>query len=76
MLKVGGQWVSPVEVENTLMQHQAVLEGAVVCASDGSGLTRSKAFVILNEGYAPCEELVGELQEFARSRMAPYKYHR
>ena len=76
MLKVGGQWVSPVEVENTLMQHPAVLEGAVVGASDGAGLTRSKAFVILNEGYPPGEELVGELQEFARSRMAPYKYPR
>ena len=62
MLKVGGQWVSPVEVENTLMQHPAVLEGAVVGASDEAGLTRSKAFVILNEGYAPGHELVGELQ--------------
>ncbi len=76
MLKVGGQWVSPTEVENTLMLHPAVLEGAVVGTSDEAGLTRSKAFVILNQGYAPGEELVSELQDFARSRMAPYKYPR
>ena len=53
MLKVGGQWVSPVEVENTLMQHPAVLEGAVVGARGrGRVLPGRKAFVILNEGYS------------------------
>ena len=76
MLKVGGQWVSPVEVENTLIQHPAVLEGAVVAATDDEGLTRSKAFLILNEAYAPSEKLVRELQEFVKSRIAPFKYPR
>ena len=76
MLKVGGQWISPVEVENTLMQHPAVLEGAVVAASDEAGLTRSKAFVILNEGNSASQNLVEELQEFVKSRIAPYKYPR
>ena len=76
MLKVGGQWVSPVEVENTLMQHPAVLEGAVVAARDEAGLTRSKAFVILNEGYEASHKLVEELKGFVKSRIAPYKYPR
>ena len=76
MLKVGGQWVSPVEVENTLMQHPAVLEGAVVAARDEAGLTRSKAFVILNEGYEASHQLVEELKGFVKSRIAPYKYPR
>ena len=64
MLKVGGQWISPVEVENTLMQHPAVLEGAVVAASDEAGLTRSKAFGILTEGNSASQNLVEELKEF------------
>ena len=76
MLKVGGQWISPVEVENTLMQHPAVLEGAVVAASDEAGLTRTKAFVILSEGNSASQNLVEELQEFVKSRIAPYKYPR
>ena len=76
MLKVGGQWVSPVEVENTLMQHPAVLEGAVVAARDEAGLSRSKAFVILNEGYSASPKLVEDLKGFVKSRIAPYKYPR
>ena len=76
MLKVGGQWISPVEVENTLMQHPAVLEGAVVAASDEAGLTRSKAFGILTEGNSASQNLVEELKEFVKSRIAPYKYPR
>ena len=58
------------------MQHPAVLEGAVVAARDEAGLTRSKAFVILNEGYSASQKLVEELKGFVRSRIAPYKYPR
>ena len=50
MLKVGGIWVSPVEVENCIMEHPAVFEVAVVGDADEKGLTKPKAFVVLREG--------------------------
>jgi 4-hydroxybenzoate-CoA ligase len=76
MLKVGGIWVSPVEVENCLSQHPAVLEAAVVGAQDEQGLTKPKAFVVLRDGYAASEELKEELKTWVLDRMAKYKYPR
>ncbi len=76
MLKVSGQWVSPIEVENTLMEHTAVLECAVVAAKDAANLTKPKAFIILNEGHEGSDTLVKELQGFVKSKIAPYKYPR
>jgi benzoate-CoA ligase len=57
MLKVGGQWVSPVEVENTLITHPAVLEAAVVGAANTEGLIKPKAHVVLKQGYEPSQAL-------------------
>ncbi len=76
MLKVSGQWVSPIEVENILIEHPAVLESAVVAARDVADLVKPKAYVILQEGYSPGAELEQELQDFVKSRIAPYKYPR
>jgi len=76
MLKVGGIWVSPIEVENCLMEHPAVFENAVVGANDQEGLTKPKAFVILREGYEPTEELEEELKKWVLDRLAKYKYPR
>jgi benzoate-CoA ligase len=76
MLKVGGIWVSPVEVENTLVQHEAVLEAGVVGVDIGNGLIHSKAYVVLKEGYAPGDELASALQEFVKSKLAHYKVPR
>jgi len=76
MLKVGGIWVSPIEVENTLIQHSAVLEAAVVGHEDDDRLVKPKAFVVLNEGYTASSALVDELKEFVKDRIAPYKYPR
>jgi benzoate-CoA ligase len=73
MLKVGGIWVSPFEVEATLMQHPSVLEAAVIGAPDADGLVKSKAFVVLKECEAADE---AELQRFVKDRLAPYKYPR
>ena len=73
MLKVGGIWVSPFEVEATLVQHPAVLEAAVIGAPDADGLVKTKAFVVLKEGASADE---GELQRFVKDRLAPYKYPR
>jgi len=57
MLKVGGIWVSPIEVENCLVEHAAVFEAAVIGEEDEKGLVKPKAFVILREGFEAGEEL-------------------
>ncbi len=76
MLKVGGQWVSPVEVENTLIAHPAVLEAAVVGVFDEENLVKPKAFIVLQAGLSPSEELAEELKSFVKGRIAPFKYPR
>ena len=76
MLKVGGIWVSPFEVESALSEHDAVLEAAVVGHPDGEGLIKPRAFVVLAEGRDGSEALVAELQLFVKAKLALYKYPR
>ncbi len=76
MLKVSGQYVSPFEVEATLVQHEAVLEAAVIGITDDAGLTRTKAFVVLRSGHSGTVELDDELKAFVKGRLAPHKYPR
>lgn len=76
MLKVSGQWVSPVEVEGVLISHPAVLEAAVVGKKDAGGLVKPKAYVVLNSGCEPSDLLANELKSFVKERLAPYKYPR
>ncbi len=76
MLKVSGQYVSPFEVESTLMQHEAVLEAAVIGVNDEQGLTRAKAFVVLKPGSQAGDELAEILKTFVKVRLAPHKYPR
>jgi len=73
MLKVSGIYVSPFEVEATLVQHPAVLEAAVIGVPDAEGLTKTKAFVVLKTG-AHVDE--AELKAFVKDKLAPYKYPR
>ena len=73
MLKVSGIYVSPFEVEATLVQHPAVLEAAVIGVNDEQGLTRTKAFVVLKAGATVTDT---ELKAFVKDRLAPYKYPR
>ena len=73
MLKVSGIYVSPFEVEATLVRHPAVLEAAVIGVPDADGLTRTKAFVVLKTGAHASE---ADLQAFVKERLAPYKYPR
>ncbi len=73
MIKVSGLWVSPVEVENTLGDHDAVVEAAAV-GVDVEGLTRVKAFVVLREGHEGSDELVEELQEWSKNNLKRYQY--
>jgi benzoate-CoA ligase len=73
MLKVSGIYVSPFEVEATLVQHPAVLEAAVIGVPDAEGLTKTKAFVVLKPGAAATD---AELKAFVKDKLAPYKYPR
>lgn len=76
MLKVGGIWVSPVEVENCLREHPSVFEVAVTGHRDENDLVKPKAFVVLKEGQSPSDTLAQELKQFVLDRLAKYKYPR
>ena len=76
LFKVGGKWVSPVEVERALTAHEAVWECAVIGAQDEHGLIKPLAFVVPNVGHAGDAGLVAELQEYVKQVLAPYKYPR
>src|SRR6266403_1786823 len=76
MLKVSGVFVAPAEIENCLLQHEAIMECAVVGHDDGDGLVKPKAFVVLRDGYEPNEALAERIKQFVKSRIAVYKYPR
>jgi benzoate-CoA ligase len=76
MLKVGGIYVSPAEVESILITHDAVLEAAVVGRQDQDLLTKPMAYVVLNAGHTACDALRTELQQHVKTHLAPYKYPR
>jgi len=76
MLKVSGIFVSPTEIENCLVEHEAVKECAVVGVADEENLIKPKAFVVLNEGFEAGTRLEGELKTYVKGRLAPYKYPR
>ena len=73
---MSGRWVSPDEVERTLLGHPAVWECAVVEGHDEDGLARPVAFVVPNVGHPPSAELGQQLMEFVKREIAPYKYPR
>ncbi len=73
MMKVGGIWVSPVEVESTLISHEAVVECAVVARADSADLIKPNAYVVLKDGIPGTEELAQELIAYCREQMADYK---
>jgi benzoate-CoA ligase len=76
MLKVGGIWVSPVEVEACIMEHPMVLECAVVGAPDAENLIKPKAYVVLKNGHDPNEALANEIKAYVKKALAHYKYPR
>ena len=76
MLKAGGQWVSPAEVEATLIQHPGVLECGVVGRADADELVKPYAFVVLKPGQTGSDALAREIQAFVRDKIAAFKYPR
>ncbi len=73
MLKVKGMWVSPIEIENTLLEHAAVQEAAVVGFEDGNHLTKPAAFVVVKSGHEQTAQLQEQLRQHLLSRLAPHK---
>src|SRR5690606_6778875 len=76
MLKVGGQFVSPFEVESAVASHAAVLEAAVVGPADDDGLIKPKAFVVLRADQVRSDALAESIKAHVRERLAPFKYPR
>ncbi len=76
MLKVGGIYVSPFEVEAALISHHHVLEVAVVAHRDENDLVKPKALVVLKELEHASEALADELRAHVKAALAPYKYPR
>ena len=76
MLKVGGIWCSPVEIENRLIEHPKVLEAAIVGRLDEDRLIKPEAYIVLNEPVDAGEVLAAELMEHCKSGLARYKYPR
>jgi len=74
MFKVSGIWVSPFEVEQSLISHPAVLEAAVVPARDGEGLEKPKAFIVLKDAGQTVPE--NDLQDFVKDKIGKWKYPR
>lgn len=73
MLKVGGIWVSPVELENVLVEHPAVLECGVTGRADRDGLIKPAAYVVVQPDIEATPGLAAELQQFVKGRLAEYK---
>jgi benzoate-CoA ligase family protein len=75
LLKVGGQWVAPLEVEACLMRHESVASVAVI-GVEQEGLLKTKAYVVLRPGFVASDAIAHQLSDWARARLAKYKYPR
>jgi benzoate-CoA ligase len=73
MLKVGGIYVSPIEVESALVTHPAVLEAAVIGRADEQELIKPAAYIVLKAGHSATPALAEELRQHVKSRLAAYK---
>jgi benzoate-CoA ligase len=73
MLKVGGQWVSPIEIENVMLGHPDVQECGVVGREGQDGLLKPMAFVVLRPGVERTEAHGAALQEFVVEQLAHFK---
>jgi len=75
VLKVGGIFVAPLEIENCLLTHPVVSECAVIGAEDYQGLIKPKAFIVLKDAK-PSEDMANEIKQHVKNNLAPYKYPR
>ena len=73
LFKSGGIWVSPIQVESTLLEHPAVAEASVVAERDSQGLEKPVAYIVLKKGIESGEKMTLAMREFTRERLAVYK---
>jgi benzoate-CoA ligase family protein len=76
LIKVSGVYVAPLEIEKCIEKHKGVKEVAVLGVADADGLTKAKAFIALNDGFRPSEEMSQEIKDFVRQNLAPFKVPR
>ena len=76
LLKVSGIWVSPLEIENVLLDHPAIAEVCVVGCEDEEKLVKPFAFVVLRPGHKGDDTMASALKSHVKNRLAPYKYPR
>jgi benzoate-CoA ligase family protein len=76
MLKVGGTWCSPFEIEAVLTEHPGVSEAAVVGRADADGLIKPEAWIVMNEQRADPAKIEPELVQYCKAKLAPYQYPR
>jgi acyl-coenzyme A synthetase/AMP-(fatty) acid ligase len=76
VINSAGYRIGPIEVENALAEHSAVLVCAVTASPDAERGEIVKAFVVLRDGFRPSPELTRQLQDHVKSVTAPYKYPR
>lgn len=73
LIKVSGVYVAPLEIQKCLEEHQAVRECVVLGVKDADGLVKTKAFVVLHEGFTASDDMAEELKEHCKKNMAPFK---
>ncbi|MGE5638719.1 MAG: acyl-CoA synthetase [Clostridia bacterium] len=76
VIKSSGYRIGPAEIENCLVKHPAVANAAVIGKPDEARGAIVKAFIVLQPGHKPGEELIEEIQKHVRGRLAPYEYPR
>ena len=76
MMKVGGIWCSPFEIEARLIEHPKVLQAAVVARADDDDLIKPEAFIVLNDAGDAGDALADDLLEHCKDGLARYKYPR
>lgn len=76
VINATGYRIGPTEVESVVQSHPAVLECAAVASPDEKRGEVVKAFIVLNQGYEPGDELIREIQDHVKANTAPYKYPR
>ena len=73
MMKVKGMWVSPIEIESTLLEHPSVQEAAVIGYADGNELVKPAAYIVLRSGQSGTPQLGEEIKQHISTRLAPHK---
>lgn len=76
MLKVGGMWCSPIEIEAKLLEHPKVREAAVIGRSDEDNLIKPAAYLVLKNPEDENDMSVAELQRYCKEHLAGFKYPR